>query len=143
MTQLSLFADLALNSATAAVVVPIPPSSAAQKSGTAKAPQQDTLMKLAELIRQGRDQMEAQSRRRNRPVQSIGDLAQAVLMRHDLVARRRAASRQATSRQATSRQAASRQPDSLHTASLRDASLRDAAGQANLADTPSEVHVAS
>ncbi|SMP71578.1 hypothetical protein SAMN06265222_11477 [Neorhodopirellula lusitana] len=53
--------------------------------------EQDTLMKLAGLIREGRDQMEAQNRRRTRPVQSIGDLAQLVLERHDLVARRRAA----------------------------------------------------
>lgn len=80
-------------------------------------------MKLAELIRHGREQMETQSRRRSRPVQSIGDLAQAVLKRHDLVAQRRAASLQAASQHA--------------------ASLRDTSGQANLADTPSEVHVAS
>ncbi|EMI54346.1 hypothetical protein RSSM_04225 [Rhodopirellula sallentina SM41] len=76
------------------------------------------MLRLAQLIRNGRDQMEAQSRVRSRPVQSIGDLAQAVLLRHDLVARRRAAAAQATV-------TATRVPT------------------VGLAQTPAEVHVAS
>lgn len=74
MTQLTLFADFSASRTTAADKIEL-----------------DTLSRLATLIQEGRAQMKAQSPRRSRPIQSIGDLAQSVLRRHDLVARRRAA----------------------------------------------------
>ncbi len=74
MTQLTLFSDLT-----------------ASCTGDTHKTELDTLSKLATLIRDGRTQMKAQSQRRSRPIQSIGDLAQSVLLRHDLVARRRTA----------------------------------------------------
>lgn len=74
MTQLPLFSDLT-----------------ASCTGNTHSTELDTLSRLATLIRDGRTQMKAQSQRRSRPIQSIGDLAQSVLLRHDLVARRRAA----------------------------------------------------
>lgn len=77
MTQLNLFDTES----------PVTPASSRQQHSGG----QDSLLVLAELIRQGRDQIEAQARRRGQPIQQIGDLAQAVLYRHDLVAHRRAA----------------------------------------------------
>ncbi len=74
MTQLTLFSDLS-HSATA----------------NPDHTDLDTLARLAILIRDGRAQSQAQAQRRHRPIQSIGNLAQSVLLRHDLVARRRAA----------------------------------------------------
>ena len=134
MTQLTLFADLA----PGVVLVPSPvvvpqaqkgdsTTSRLITSSESEATSSDSkgLMQLAELIRQGREQMQAQARRRSRPVQSIGDLAQAVLLRHDLVARRRARS------------------NSRGTASSPLTGAGIASRQADLADTPSEVHVAS
>jgi len=141
MTQLTLFTDLtprAVSGAiSGAVSVPTPVVesvpvvvSKAERAGQAAArpnvsKDSGNLMQLAELIRQGREQMQAQARRRSRPVQSIGDLAQAVLLRHDLVARRRA------------------RTNSGRTGTGSLAGTGVAARQADLADTPSEVHVAS
>ncbi|WP_236621241.1 hypothetical protein [Rhodopirellula sallentina] len=123
MTQLTLFSDLATSIAPTAPQSAIentasPEATNASPTSQPKNGEQDTLLRLAQLIRNGRDQMEAQSRVRSRPVQSIGDLAQAVLLRHDLVARRRAAAAQATV-------TATRVPT------------------VGLAQTPAEVHVAS
>ena len=111
MNQMSLFTDLPIHMANAPAVVskkrePVQPNvdrpkttestpSIAAVAGSDSKSDQDTLLKLAGLIRQGREQMEMQARRRSRPVQSIGELAQAVLERHDLVARRREAFRRA------------------------------------------------
>ncbi|TWT66097.1 hypothetical protein [Allorhodopirellula solitaria] len=81
MTQLTLFSDLS-------------PAAATDTDPT----ELDTLSKLASLIRQGRTRMQTQSQQRSRPIQSIGDLAQSVLLRHDLVARRRAAAENPVSR---------------------------------------------
>ncbi|MEM6364827.1 MAG: hypothetical protein AAF745_10395 [Planctomycetota bacterium] len=48
----------------------------------------DDLLKLAELVRQGRDRIR-KSLPATAPAACIGDLAQSVLRRHDLVAQRR------------------------------------------------------
>lgn len=101
MTQLSLFDAITPNSMTpgsmtpgqpAMVPVVIPVIAASKQAGS-----DSTLLALAELIRQGRQQLEAERADTSRPIQRIGDLAQAVLQRHDLVARRRAASQQKAS----------------------------------------------
>lgn len=123
MTQLTLFTDLAPS--TVPVVVSKAESPKKNEARSNVSGESGSLLQLAELIRQGRNQMEAQARRRSRPVQSIGDLAQAVLLRHDLVARRRA------------------RTNSARTNSGSFAGTGGAARQADLADTPSEVHVAS
>ncbi|TWT92596.1 hypothetical protein [Neorhodopirellula pilleata] len=119
MTQLTLFADLTPGAVPVPAPVVVP-----------KADEANGLMQLAELIRQGREQMQAQARRRSRPVQSIGDLAQAVLLRHDLVARRRARTNPGRA-------------GSHCLASDSRVGTGAAARQADLADTVSEVHVAS
>lgn len=80
MTQLTLFADLNASRPVTADTMELNTLSSLA-----------TLSNLATLIRDGRARMEAQSPRRGRPIQSIGDLAQSVLLRHDVVARRRAA----------------------------------------------------
>ncbi|WDQ16921.1 hypothetical protein [Rhodopirellula sp. P2] len=93
MTQLSLFDAIAPTSPVIASVS----VTAAPKTKGANNGSESTLLALAELIRQGREQLEAQRSSTERPIQRIGDLAQAVLRRHDLVARRRAASQQKAS----------------------------------------------
>ena len=93
MTQLTLFSDL----------------TASHPSGVSK-PELDTLSRLATLVRDGQAQMKAQSQRRSRPIQSIGDLAQSVLLRHDLVARRRAAAASPASVVAVSQPTVTRLP---------------------------------
>lgn len=94
MTQLNLF-DAGLSAA-----VVLPPR--AEPAGEPKShripsggPETTSLKELAELIRQGREQLQGQRRREN-TIQPIGQLAQQVLWRHDLVARRRAAAGRAT-----------------------------------------------
>ncbi|MCM2372220.1 hypothetical protein [Aporhodopirellula aestuarii] len=139
MTQLTLFSDLTTSLAPAApVVAPVvaPTSSAAEapQTGGEKKSEQDTLLKLATLIRDGRAQIEAQSRSRSRPVQSIGDLAQSVLLRHDLVARRRAVA-------AENRAAAVRDEVACTVAAPNAAATRVPA--VGLVQTPAQVHVAS
>ncbi|MFG0267433.1 MAG: hypothetical protein ACF8AM_20125 [Rhodopirellula sp. JB055] len=108
MTQLSLFDAIApispvvasapVTSApvTSAPVVAAPQANDNTPSGSNHASHgtDNSLLALAELIRQGREQLESQRASTERPIQRIGDLAQAVLRRHDLVARRRAASQQ-------------------------------------------------
>lgn len=141
MNQLSLFADLLPASTPVPVVLtgaddssvahpghPVQPRidrpapiESVPSTSAVKASEPDTLLKLAALIREGRDQLEAQSRRRSRPVQSIGELAQSVLRRHDLVASRRAASQQVANPQVVSR----------------------SENKAGFADKTTEVHVAS
>lgn len=69
MTQLSLFDHLS-------------PSPVAASTNV-------DLIALAHKIRAGREQLAARDRRENR-ISRIGDLARSVLVRHDLVARRRA-----------------------------------------------------
>lgn len=87
MTQLNLFADFpGFADASAPHDCPVtadPIDAVAETAG------QSDLMRLAGLIRQSRLRMEAETRRRSRPIQSIGDLARSVILRHDLVARRR------------------------------------------------------
>ena len=94
MTQLCLF-DV-VTPATP-VIVPATPNksdSPADLPQTAAVGARDSasrdLVALAEQIREGQNQMAANQRAEDR-VSRIGDLAQAVLRRHDLVARRRAA----------------------------------------------------
>jgi hypothetical protein len=131
MTQLSLFADLT-NSLPANPTVVVPVIATKNAVSTPKPVQvakaeQDSLLRLAELIRDGRAQMEARTQARSRPIQSIGELAQAVLQRHDLVARRRAKAVQ---------QAAMTE---IQTGSPALTCLP----VVGLAQTPSQVHVAS
>jgi hypothetical protein len=101
MTQLSLFDAIAPISPViaSAPVTAAPQTNANTPGGTNHASQgtDNSLLALAELIRQGREQLESQRASTERPIQRIGDLAQAVLRRHDLVARRRAASQQKAS----------------------------------------------
>ncbi|PHQ33575.1 hypothetical protein [Rhodopirellula bahusiensis] len=93
MTQLSLFDAIAPISP---VIAPAPAAAAPKTNNTSNG-SDNTLLALAALIREGREQIEAQRASTERPIQRIGDLAQAVLRRHDLVARRRAASQQKAS----------------------------------------------
>lgn len=108
MTQLSLFdaiapvspviASVSATAAPATHTAPAPQSSVMPIIAASKSNGSDnTLLALAELIREGREQLKAQQASTERPIQRIGDLAQAVLRRHDLVARRRAASQQKAS----------------------------------------------
>ncbi|MCC9642663.1 hypothetical protein LOC71_10280 [Rhodopirellula sp. JC740] len=105
MTQLSLFDAIAPVSPVvvpaSAVTASEPAASSASKPSSASSNDSGrtddsgtSLLALAELIREGREQLAAHRGTTQRPIQRIGDLAQAVLHRHDLVARRRAASRQ-------------------------------------------------
>lgn len=154
MIQLSLFSDLSppLASETP-VLVPVAPvvprprrvvSTTAAEIASPNIPskaaaaqvEEDTLLKLAVLIRDARAAAQAQSRLRSRPVQSIGDLAQSVLMRHDLVARRRDAAR----RDAAGQDAAETSGRASDSAAVQPATQMAAAG---LAHTPTQVHVAS
>ena len=98
MTQLNLF-DTTFS---AAVVLPSRPESTNRSEAPAGAERQrddHSLRQLAELIRQGREQLQGQ-RGRERAIQPIGQLAQEVLRRHDLVSRRRAAADQLAPQQA-------------------------------------------
>ncbi|EMB16768.1 MULTISPECIES: hypothetical protein [Rhodopirellula] len=89
MTQLSLFDAIA---PVSPVIASVSATAAPKSNGS-----DNSLLALAELIREGREQLESQRASTERPIQRIGDLAQAVLRRHDLVARRRAASQQKAS----------------------------------------------
>ncbi|EGF27805.1 hypothetical protein [Rhodopirellula baltica] len=102
MTQLSLFDAIApvspVIASVSATAAPATQSSVMPIIAASKSNGSDnTLLALAELIREGREQLKAQRASTERPIQRIGDLAQAVLRRHDLVARRRAASQQKAS----------------------------------------------
>lgn len=122
MTQLTLFSDQTITPSTAT------PAVSTNRSSTG---QRDSLLKLAQRVRDGRAAAQAQARLRSRPIQSIGDLAQSVLIRHDLVARRRAAANE---------QAAGAIADATAVASQAASTRVPAIG---LAQTPAQVHVAS
>ncbi|MBB3207799.1 hypothetical protein FHS27_003626 [Rhodopirellula rubra] len=148
MTQLTLFSDLtaspvpvspSISSSSGQSVAPKDCSSAAADAPRAtesKSGEQDTLLKLATLIRDGRAQMEAQSRVRSRPIQSIGDLAQSVLLRHDLVARRRAAA-------SASNHSADRVCEEVASTVAASSAAATRVPVVGLAQTPAQVHVAS
>jgi len=136
MTQMTLFSDLTtLTDVTPSLVVPVV-TPAASGSKESRKNERDTLSRLAELIRDGRAAAVAQSQARSRPIQSIGELAQSVLLRHDLVARRRAARAQAADRTAAGRVAA-------QTSQTPVTATKTRVPVVGLAQTPAQVHVAS
>lgn len=104
MTQLSLFDAIAAHSAVpVAITTPVatpasatppasvtPPATDVSSTPPSTAASGTKLLALAELVRQGRQQMLDRSRS-PQEIHRIGDLAQSVLRRHDLVAQRRAA----------------------------------------------------